>query len=373
MHDRGRILDAIDLRALADELLGPRRGTERSGVWPCPSPQHAQTGRTPPVTVFESNRGEQLWHCHGCGIGGTAIDLVMAVQGLGVGDALDVLAARAGARHDLRGISRLPARRENQPARARTISDPEGLAAYVNECAERMWRPDGQVVRRWLTRRRGLSEDVLRVNRIGADPGRRSQPRPDGMPAAGWAAVLPVYEHGRPVFAQLRSLAPRRDGPKYLNAANRLAPNPRIAVFRPDRPGRGRAIITEGIIDALSGNDAGYPTVAVLGAALAGIGNDSPGAHLITERLLRTGSRFAVAFDADDAGQRGGAQLTRLLREHGADAVRVHVPADVNDLNAWMRVSPDWHLALSTAVHAADLCQPTRARAAREIHRVRRA
>ena len=82
MHDRDAILAAVDLAALADELLGSRRGTARSPTWPCPNAQHAQTGRTPPVTVFRSQQGHERWHCHGCGAGGTAIDLVLATAPL---------------------------------------------------------------------------------------------------------------------------------------------------------------------------------------------------------------------------------------------------------------------------------------------------
>lgn len=81
MFDRDALLAAVDLRALADDLLGPPSGGGRSPMWPCPSAQHAQTGRTPPVSIFTSRRGEQRWRCHGCGDGGTAIDLVLAVRG----------------------------------------------------------------------------------------------------------------------------------------------------------------------------------------------------------------------------------------------------------------------------------------------------
>ncbi len=38
-----------------------------------PSPEHAQTGKTPPVSV-DNEKG--LWRCHGCGLGGMAIDLL---------------------------------------------------------------------------------------------------------------------------------------------------------------------------------------------------------------------------------------------------------------------------------------------------------
>src|SRR5439155_1690731 len=94
--DDGTARAKIATGLLADELLGSRRGTGSSAMWRCPSPQHAQTGRTPPVSVFTSHRGEERWHCHGCGIGGSAVDLLMAVRGVSAGDALGELARRAG-------------------------------------------------------------------------------------------------------------------------------------------------------------------------------------------------------------------------------------------------------------------------------------
>lgn len=37
MYDRDALLAAVDLRALADDLLGHRSGTGRSPMWPCPN------------------------------------------------------------------------------------------------------------------------------------------------------------------------------------------------------------------------------------------------------------------------------------------------------------------------------------------------
>src|SRR5205809_723272 len=96
MYDRNHLIDTVDLASLADELLGPRRGTARFATWPCPNPNHPQTGRTPPVSLYHTNGGEQRWHCHGCGIGGSAIDLLMAARGLTVGEALHELARQNG-------------------------------------------------------------------------------------------------------------------------------------------------------------------------------------------------------------------------------------------------------------------------------------
>ncbi|MGH9165519.1 MAG: toprim domain-containing protein, partial [Acidimicrobiales bacterium] len=335
MLDRDRIIEATDLAALADELLGPRRGTSRSATWPCPSPQHAQTGRTPPVSVFRASGGEERWHCHGCGIGGSAIDLVMVTQGVAVGEALESLGARAGIREPLptdRGYRRTSVPRP--VAALRPAGDIAGLATFVDECADRLWKPEGRVVLQWLTETRGIPADVLRFNRIGADPGRHRQPRPAGMPSAGRAAVLPVHEGGRAVFAQLRAVSPAPGFPRYLNAATRLAVNPRVAVYEPVEAVGRCVVVTEGAIDALSANAAGFRAAAVLGAAL--VGDTANRAGPVVDRLAELDAPLFLAFDADEAGDRGGRTLQHHLRERGSRAVRVHVPPEANDLNGWL-------------------------------------
>ena len=355
MYDRDRIVEAIDLASLADELLGPRRGTSRSASWPCPSPQHAQTGRTPPVSLYRSRGGEERWHCHGCGIGGSAIDLVMATHRLTVAEAIEKLAGRAGVRgsFDDRRPHRAAARPAKEPRAARApVADPAGLASFVDECAERLWKPQGRAVRRWLTEVRGLPEAVLQRNRIGADPGRQAQARPNGMPSCGRAAVLPVIEAGRPIFAQLRAISPGPDRPRYLNAAGRLASNPRVGLYEPCEPVGRCVIVTEGILDALSANAGGFRSAAVLGAALAG-GGTGDRTGLVADRFAGLHAPLMVAFDADEAGDEGGRALRESLREHGKRATSLRVPSDRNDLNGWMVASPDWGRTLKLAVRTA--------------------
>lgn len=354
MLDRNRIVEATDLAALADELLGPRRGTSRSASWPCPSSRHAQTGRTPPVSVYRFGGGEERWHCHGCGIGGSAIDLVMATQGLTVAEAIKELAGRAGIREPFVADGRRPVA-ALRPANAlgvamATVADPDGLASFVDECAERLWQPHGRVVLQWLTQVRRLPKEVLARNRIGADPGRQGQPRPDGMPSSGRAAVLPVCEAGRPVFAQLRPISPPPGQPHYLNAASRLATNPRIGIYEPPEAVGRCIIVTEGVLDALSANAAGFRAAAVLGAALVGGRSPERGRSLVADRLAHLGSPLVLAFDADEAGLRAREVLKGLLRERGARVASVHVPPEANDLNAWMVASREWDRTFKSAV-----------------------
>ncbi len=340
MYDRDAIIANIDLTSLADELLGGRRGTARSPVWPCPDPQHAQTGRTPPVSIFTSRRGEQRWRCHGCGAGGTAIDLVMRCCRTNARDAIEQLALRVGL--DDQGPEWSPPQRTAMPT-VRAVqggcADPAGMERYIDQCSAALFTPPGQRVHAWLNDTRGLPDEVLQVNRVGADLGPRRQQRPDGMPRAA-GAVLPVSAYGRAVYAQLRVTNPRPDGPRYLNPTGDLAANPRIGYFRPAEQRHREVIITEGVIDALSAAAAGYRAAAVLSAAYPD--------QAIAHQLSRLPEPLVIAFDQDKAGRAAAERLTALLDAQHRYPVNLRVPA--NDLNEAMVCSSNWTKELELRV-----------------------
>lgn len=348
MYDRDAIIAAVDLRALADELLGPHAGGERNPTWQCPNPHHAQTGRTPPVSVFTSRRGEERWRCHGCGDGGTAIDLVMASRNFDLREAMEDLVQRAG--QDVWPPDGEPRRRSHPHREAtRGCRDVEGLTEYVDSCAEALWRPEGSAIRRWLIEERGLTGDVLRVNHVGADLGPRRQSRPDGMCRMG-GAVLPVIADGQVIYAQVRVPQPRADRPRYLNPTADLAPNPRLARFRPAEAEHPDVIVTEGAIDALSATTAGYRAVAVLSAGYP----DRSVAHA----LSRLPHPLVIAFDPDDAGREGASRLARLLdAELRSSAI---LDLGRGDLNDALRQAQDWRRDLPARVEQA--AAPTRGR-----------
>ena len=339
MYDRDALLAAVDLRALADELLGHPSGSGRSAMWPCPNTQHAQSGRTPPVSIFTSRRGEQRWRCHGCGDGGTAIDLVLAARGGTAREAMTYLADRAGHREQPDDWRPTP-----RPERARTLPpagcrDPDGLDRYVNECADRLWKPDGRGLRCWLTLTRGLPSDVLIQNRVGADLGPRVQSRPDGMPRAS-GVVLPAIENGHAVYAQIRVPRPHPDRSRYLNPTSDLATNPRLTRAQPVETRHPQVVVTEGAIDALSAAAAGYRAVAVLSATY--------GDEAVAVALAKLPHPLVLAFDADDAGRAGAERLAALLDARGRPPVLLDLGA--GDLNDAMRRSDDWPGRMERAV-----------------------
>jgi DNA primase len=341
VYDRDAIIAAVDLAALADELLGERRGATRTPAWPCPNPQHAQTGRTPPVSVFMSHRGEQRWRCHGCGAGGTAIDLVMACRRTDLREALDVLAQRVGQRPQ--SPSWTPARRTSvrltTPIRPIGCRDPEAMDRYVDECASRLLTPDGRRVREWLSDERALPIEVLEANKVGADLGPRRQARPDGMPRAA-GVVLPVMTDGHAVYAQVRVLHPRADGPRYLNPTGDLAPNPRLVFVRPAEQQHREVIVTEGAIDALSAAAAGFRAAAVLSAAYPD--------QFVAHALSRLPEPLVIAFDQDDAGRAAAQRLTALLDAQQRHPVNLVLPP--GDLNDALVHSSNWPKELGRAL-----------------------
>lgn len=348
MYDRDAILAATDLAALADELLGPHVGSDSHPMWCCPSPNHAQTGRTPPVSVFTSRRDEQRWHCHGCGDGGSAIDLVMRSRNVDARAAIEDLVARSGISWRPSDPKDAQSRRIEGTGRSggRTLQLTANHAAeldlYVEACAEELWSRAGRPARRWLMEHRGLSEGVLRANRVGADLGNPDLPRPTGCHRSGGAAILPVQRDGRAVYFQARILHPNPDRPRYLNPTAELAPNPKVSVIEPAERVHPETIITEGAVDALSAASAGFRAAAVLSAGYPD--------RYVALQLARLDGPLVLAMDADAAGVRGSAQLAEHLEalQRSPDVL----PLDCGDLNEALQHAIDWPQELADRIAA---------------------
>ena len=106
--------------------------------------------------------------------------------------------------------------------------------------------------------------------------------------------------------------------------------NPRIARFRPAIPvAAEEVVITEGPIDALSIAAGGYRAVAVLGATVAD--------ELVATRIAALPGRLVIAFDADEAGERGADRLRVLLAARGRPTSRLGLPDGIGDVNDWLR------------------------------------
>ncbi len=335
-YDRAEVLARTDLAALCEETLGPPKGHGRSATWPCPDPRHGtQTGKSPPVSLFTSHYGEQRWRCHACGAGGTAIDLVMATQGVSFRDAIELLAQRGGVSPSLDPRPLQPARIERPKPLAPGEVHPQ-LEEYVATCERLLWSPRGMPMRRWL-RARGFDEPIMRANRLGADPGPADLDRVKGLPRGGAAIVLPILSpDDRPTYLQARYLRP--NGRRYDNPSTDLVgSSPRFAETRVPTTTKlaDAVIVCEGLPDALTAAQAGYRSIGVLGAAVP----DEHLAHRLIERFPR--ERLVLAFDADESGRAGQSRLKGLLDELGAGdrTACLDVPRRWGDLNGWLQGS----------------------------------
>lgn len=325
-YDRDNLLARTDLAALADDLLGWHLGHGRNARWPSPVPDHPQTGRTPPMSIFTDRRGVERWTCFATGTGGTAIDLVTVATGRRVAEAMAWLADRVQLQPETR--DRVPPRPRPGPAPEPPVVPPsDALRTYVDSCARILWQPAGERIRRWLIDERRLDPDVLRLNRVGADPGPGRLPRPTGLPRQGPAAVFPALDDAaQPVYLQARYLHPPTGRGKYDNPTSAHGSNSRLAMVEPACPNDGPTIVAEGVPDALTAAGVGYRAIAVLGAALPD--------RRVAERIAKRAGLLVLAFDADQAGRTGSGRLRDLLAHAGRTDVIDIVPP-VADINTW--------------------------------------
>ena len=331
--NRNELLARCDLGQVLDSLT-PGAGDRRRRRWRCPETSHLD--EHPSVSVSTDRHGTQRWRCWSGGHGGTAVDAVMAARQLDVGDAIRWL-------NDHHAHLE-PVRRERSPSRAqRPTSEPSPLVTdYVERCEQLLWTHSGADIRSWLDER-GLDEDVLRANRVGADPGRAHLHRQKGLPSGWPAAVFPALDpSGNVTFFQARFLDPHAANQKYTNPARSLATNPRLAWTQPvgTTDLAGPLIVTEGIPDALIAASAGMRSVGVLGTT-------TPSRHVAKQlrqaqnRIADGSSVIVVCFDADHAGRTGAARLTELLAEHDTGSITVE-PPDGKDLSDWAATKKGW-------------------------------
>ena len=329
--DRDELLRRVDLAGLLDAIAPPAARTVPRR-WRCPHPDHED--RHPSVSMRISS-GIGRWRCWSCGRGGTAIDALVAARGLTVGQAIEQLSVRA-----------LPTRTQDDQAEVGPVPLHPSVSRYVDACHRVLFTRSGRPVLDWLTQDRLLDFDVLRANRVGADPGPALLRRRRGLPRSGLAAVLPAFDpDGGLTYVQARYFHPEAGG-KYGNPVAGLGTNPRLAWTHTPAPRRSDLLmVCEGIIDSLTAATAGLHAVAMLGATYPSTGVADTIASQIGSREV------VVAFDGDDAGRTAARRLEHLLTTRNVEG-RVWDLPDGADLNSLARTDPAWAESLTASLGA---------------------
>ena len=311
--------ELVDRNDIVDVVSGYVRLSKRSGANQfglCPF--HSE--KTPSFSV---NQEKQIYHCFGCGKGGSVINFIMEIENLGYRDAVAFLARRAG--------MAMPQEQEDAESRkrARMLSLNKDAARFFYE---QLSTPGGSRARDYMARRRispataknfGLGfapdtwdslEKAMRQKGYSdfelADAGLVRRGKNGGFyDTFRDRLMFPVIDvRGSVIGFSGRILG---DGePKYMNSPETLVFNKSRNLFALNlakKSKSGYILLSEGNIDVVSLHQAGFDSaVASLGTSL-------------TPEQARLLSRYTdqviIAYDNDGAGIKASQRAIGILEK----------------------------------------------------------
>lgn len=278
---------------------------------------------------------KQIFHCFGCGVGGSAITFIMKAEGLEFRDAVAHLADQVG--------MKLP-KDQTDPQAGRKR---ERLLALMRDAArfyyEQLWKPENAAVQQYFARR-GLRRRIMNNFGLGYAPDSFFETM-DAMLAKGYSkqelvdAGLAVRSEKGSLYDKFRNrvMFPIIDQrgqviafggrvmdeskPKYLNS-------PETTVFHKGRnlfainlakkTKKDYFILAEGYMDVIALYQAGFDSaVASLGTALT-----DEQARMIA-RYTKT---IVISYDADGAGQAAAQRAIDILKKADLSVKVLKIP-----------------------------------------------
>lgn len=270
-----------------------------------------------PSLMISPDKG--IWHCFGCGEGGDVFGFVMKMEGLEFGEALRLLARKAGVELKRRDVS---AQAQTQKGRLFDIMElatkffhetllksksAEIARAYLKQRAvDDLTRDEfvlGYAVESWdalgkFLRKKGFTDSEIIQSGMGV---RKDQGGPaDHYDRFRSRLMFPITDqHGRVVGFGGRILQAEEGTAKYINSPQTPIYNKSEILYALDKAKTtirrlGYAIIVEGYMDALSSHQHGIENVvAASGTALT---------ESQLALLKRYTDKIILAFDMDLAG-----------------------------------------------------------------------
>jgi DNA primase len=333
----------------ASGVVLSRQGADLAGL--CPF----HDDREPSLKVTPA---KNLWHCFGCGAGGGPIDWVMKRRGVSFRHAVELLREAGGSAPcpSPLAASDLP------PTPVRGLASPVSLdeddaavlsrvVSYYHACLKRTPAALAYLERRGIgsaeaieTFRLGFADRTLGLRlpdkrrKEGAELRSRLERlglyRASGHEHFTGSLVIPVLDaegqvaevYGRKITDNLRPGTPLH---LYLPGPHRGVWNlPGIAASG------GEVILCEALIDALTFWCAGYRNVT------ASYGVDGFTEDHLAAFAQHGVRRVLIAYDRDEAGERGAAALAERLGAAGIGSGRVEFPRGL-DANAYaLKVTP---------------------------------
>lgn len=312
------IVNANDIVSLVSSYVSLKKSG--SGYMGC-CPFHRE--KTP---SFHVSGDKQLYHCFGCGAGGSVIQFVMAAENLDFPDAIKLLAERAGISLPEMGHSKDEA--DEFYKRKRRIYDMNRDAArYFREV---LLSQEGKAALDYLTRR-GLSMKTITSFGLGASPDSWDSLLKKLL-SLGYERELiiesglcirneknHVYDRYRnrvmyPIFdarGNVVGFGGRKlsgDGAKYINSPESIVYNKSKTLYALNfakKSSHNYLILTEGYMDVISLHQAGFTS------AIAGCGT------ALTQDQARLAAKHSkniyLCYDSDEAGQKAAKKAIELF------------------------------------------------------------
>ena len=296
--------------------------------------------------------GKNLFHCMGCGAGGTVIDFVMKHDGLSFRHAVEVLrdgkvsvlvTSTAPTKHTT--VPKLP------PPVAFDVDDQTLLRQVIDYYHERLKQTPAALD---YLKKRGLgSEEAIAAFKLGFADRTLGLRLPDKRRVAGLEIRtrlerLGVYrasghEHFNgclvfPVIAESSAITEiygRKIEKQSTGLPNHLyLPGPHVGLWNPACLCSREVILCEAIIDALSFWCAGFRHVT------AAYGVEGFTEEMENALVAAKVERVFIAFDRDEAGERGAEKVSARLMARGVECFRVQFPHGQDANEYALKVQP---------------------------------
>jgi len=314
---------------------------------------------------FFVSPARQTWRCFGCGKGGSVFDFIMEIEGIEFGDALKILAQKAGV--ELKSF-----RPELRTERQRLYEICELGCRFFQRQLEKS--SAGNLAKKYLLER-GLTEESIKKFRLGYSP-ETWQSLSDFLVGKGYKReeivraglavsseksqspydrfrgriIFPIFDlnsqvigFGARVFEKGKE---EKEIAKYINTPNTLLYNKSQVLYglnfaKVDIRKKDFVILTEGYTDVILSCQAGFEnTVGVSGTAL------TPW-HLKT--LKRYTSKLYTAFDMDVAGDSATKKGIDLAQKEDFEIKVITLPEETDPADIISRDPKKWQDLVSEA------------------------
>ena len=315
---------------------------------------------------FFVSPARQIWHCFGCGRGGSIFNFVMEIEGVEFGDALRILAQKAGVEL-----------KRQTPEYAKWRSEREKLYE-ICELATKFFEKQleeskiGKEAKKYLLSR-GINEDSIKKWRIGYSPDvwqglsdfltsrgyQQEEIKKAGLGLSSEQGSFYDRFRGRIIFpifdlnSQIIGFGGRvfkdkdkKEIAKYVNTPNTLLYDKSRIIYGLDRAKleirkKNFCILVEGYTDTIMVSQAGFENVvATSGTALT---------PFQLKILKRYSDNLFTAFDMDIAGDAATKRGINLAQLQGFNVKVVILPENLDPADLILKDKKEWENRLKGA------------------------